>query len=136
MIGCDVNNMSATTLSILSNPEVIAINQDSLGIQGRKVAYASSKLSNTSTNVVISNCSTNIDRKRFQWKYNHVDGSIRSEYNGQCLSIENCTSSHDINIIVSDCQINNTQGLCFGKNQQWIVGHYQQDISSQLNNLW
>ncbi|MCH98010.1 putative alpha-galactosidase/alpha-N-acetylgalactosaminidase, partial [Trifolium medium] len=37
LIGCDVRNMTAETLEILTNKEVIAINQDSLGVQGRKV---------------------------------------------------------------------------------------------------
>ncbi|XP_027907561.1 uncharacterized protein LOC114166882 [Vigna unguiculata] len=37
LIGCDVRNLTAETLEILSNQEVIAINQDSLGVQGRKV---------------------------------------------------------------------------------------------------
>ncbi|KAI5405250.1 Alpha-galactosidase 3 [Lathyrus oleraceus] len=40
LIGCDVRNMTAETLEILSNKEVIAINQDSLGVQGRKVQVA------------------------------------------------------------------------------------------------
>ncbi|KAF5201564.1 Alpha-galactosidase [Thalictrum thalictroides] len=37
LIGCDVRNMTAETMKILSNGEVIAVNQDPLGIQGRKV---------------------------------------------------------------------------------------------------
>ncbi|EPS61200.1 glycosyl hydrolase family-like protein, partial [Genlisea aurea] len=37
LIGCDVRNMSPETFEILSNEEVIAVNQDSLGVQGRKV---------------------------------------------------------------------------------------------------
>ncbi|KAI5670392.1 hypothetical protein M9H77_10756 [Catharanthus roseus] len=37
LIGCDVRNMTAETFAILSNPEVIAVNQDPLGVQGRKV---------------------------------------------------------------------------------------------------
>ncbi|PPE01060.1 hypothetical protein GOBAR_DD01911 [Gossypium barbadense] len=37
LIGCDVRNMTAETLEILSNKEVISVNQDSLGVQGRKV---------------------------------------------------------------------------------------------------
>ncbi|KAL3650338.1 Alpha-galactosidase 3 [Castilleja foliolosa] len=40
LIGCDVRNMTAETMEILSNEEVIAVNQDPLGVQGRKV-YAS-----------------------------------------------------------------------------------------------
>ncbi|XP_010252089.1 PREDICTED: alpha-galactosidase 3 isoform X1 [Nelumbo nucifera] len=42
LIGCDVRNMTAETLEILSNKEVIAVNQDPLGVQGRKV-YAEGK---------------------------------------------------------------------------------------------
>lgn len=37
LIGCDVRNMTAETLEILSNKEIITVNQDSLGVQGRKV---------------------------------------------------------------------------------------------------
>lgn len=37
LIGCDVRNMTAETLELLSNAEVIAVNQDSLGVQGRRV---------------------------------------------------------------------------------------------------
>ncbi|KAG9455189.1 hypothetical protein H6P81_008093 [Aristolochia fimbriata] len=38
LIGCDVRNMSVETLEILSNKEVISVNQDVLGVQGRKVS--------------------------------------------------------------------------------------------------
>ncbi|GLJ14357.1 hypothetical protein SUGI_0231940 [Cryptomeria japonica] len=37
LVGCDVRNMTKETFEIISNEEVIAINQDTLGIQGRKV---------------------------------------------------------------------------------------------------
>ncbi|CAA0834481.1 Alpha-galactosidase 3 [Striga hermonthica] len=37
IIGCDVRNITSETLEILSNEEVIAVNQDPLGVQGRKV---------------------------------------------------------------------------------------------------
>jgi alpha-galactosidase len=37
LIGCDVRNISQQTLEILTNSEVIAINQDPLGIQGTKI---------------------------------------------------------------------------------------------------
>ncbi|CAL4917321.1 unnamed protein product [Urochloa decumbens] len=36
LIGCDVRSMSQQTKDILSNSEVIAVNQDSLGVQGKK----------------------------------------------------------------------------------------------------
>ncbi|KAI5083021.1 hypothetical protein GOP47_0002764 [Adiantum capillus-veneris] len=37
LIGCDITNMDGDTLEILSNKEVIAVNQDPLGVQGKKV---------------------------------------------------------------------------------------------------
>ncbi|KAL3653398.1 Alpha-galactosidase 3 [Castilleja foliolosa] len=37
IIGCDVRNITSETLELLSNEEVIAVNQDPLGVQGRRV---------------------------------------------------------------------------------------------------
>ncbi|XP_031477911.1 alpha-galactosidase-like isoform X2 [Nymphaea colorata] len=37
LIGCDLRSMSNETLGLLNNKEVIAINQDKLGVQGKKV---------------------------------------------------------------------------------------------------
>lgn len=37
IIGCDLRSMDQTTHEILSNKEVIAVNQDKLGVQGKKV---------------------------------------------------------------------------------------------------
>ncbi|KAJ0094653.1 hypothetical protein Patl1_14946 [Pistacia atlantica] len=37
LLGCDVRNLSNETLQIISNEEVIAINQDPLGVQAKKV---------------------------------------------------------------------------------------------------
>ncbi|XP_071734700.1 alpha-galactosidase-like [Rutidosis leptorrhynchoides] len=37
LVGCDVRSMSKETYAILSNKEVIAVNQDKLGVQGKKV---------------------------------------------------------------------------------------------------
>ncbi|XP_054785125.1 alpha-galactosidase-like [Prosopis cineraria] len=37
LIGCDVRAMDNTTFELLTNKEVIAVNQDSLGVQGKKV---------------------------------------------------------------------------------------------------
>ncbi|KAH9289902.1 hypothetical protein KI387_034019, partial [Taxus chinensis] len=38
LIGCDIRSTSSETLEILSNEEVINVNQDSLGTQGKKVS--------------------------------------------------------------------------------------------------
>ncbi|KAL2330529.1 hypothetical protein Fmac_018110 [Flemingia macrophylla] len=37
LLGCDVRNMTKETMEIVANKEVIAVNQDSLGVQGKKV---------------------------------------------------------------------------------------------------
>ena len=37
LIGCDVTNITNETLGILTNAEVIALNQDALGVQGHRV---------------------------------------------------------------------------------------------------
>jgi len=37
LIGCDITKMSTDTFNILTAPEVIAVNQDALGVQGHKV---------------------------------------------------------------------------------------------------
>ncbi|GKU98531.1 hypothetical protein SLEP1_g11524 [Rubroshorea leprosula] len=37
LIGCDIRSASRETLKILGNKEVIDVNQDSLGVQGRKI---------------------------------------------------------------------------------------------------
>ncbi|KAF4361105.1 hypothetical protein F8388_021053 [Cannabis sativa] len=37
LIGCDVRNMTKDTMEIIANKEVIAVNQDSLGVQAKKV---------------------------------------------------------------------------------------------------
>jgi len=41
LIGCDIRNMSKDTLNILTNSEVIAVNQDPLGKQGHRVNLTS-----------------------------------------------------------------------------------------------
>ncbi|KAL8457270.1 hypothetical protein ACS0TY_035207 [Phlomoides rotata] len=37
LIGCDIRSLDAVTRALLSNHEVIAVNQDKLGIQGKKI---------------------------------------------------------------------------------------------------
>jgi hypothetical protein len=139
LIGCDVSKMSNTTLAILTNPEVIAINQDPLGAQGKKVASQSSQSPNVSSDVGTNYClssTSNIEPKRFQWTYNVQDKSIRSALNGKCLTIENCSTAEITNIVLSECRINDPQAQCQGKNQQWIFNTTDQTITSPMNRKW
>jgi hypothetical protein len=56
IIGCDVEKMSPATLATLTNPEVIAVNQDPLGVQGKKVAFQFSQLPDEPGQVVVADC--------------------------------------------------------------------------------
>eukprot|EP01113_Clastostelium_recurvatum_P046638 TRINITY_DN8202_c0_g1_i3.p1 TRINITY_DN8202_c0_g1~~TRINITY_DN8202_c0_g1_i3.p1 ORF type:complete len:568 (+),score=132.79 TRINITY_DN8202_c0_g1_i3:158-1861(+) len=53
-IGCDVRVMTPATFATLSNKEVIDVNQDSLGVQGRRVASSISKAARDARNTIIA----------------------------------------------------------------------------------
>ena len=139
IIGCDVTKMSAATLSTLTNPEVIAVNQDPLGIQGKKVAFASSISPNATAEVNVVDCSLSSSRtepRLRQWTYNSQDGSIRSVADGRCLTIDRCDTREAANIVLSACHINDPQAPCQGKNQQWRINSTTQSIVSKMNGKW
>lgn len=73
LIGCDVNNMTKETMEILGNKEVIAVNQDKLGIQAKKVRMLgdlevwAGPLSNYRAVVLLVNRSTRRDSITAHW---------------------------------------------------------------------
>ncbi|XP_065007619.1 alpha-galactosidase 1-like [Musa acuminata AAA Group] len=73
IIGCDVRSMTKETLAILGNEEVIAVNQDPLGVQAKKVRmYGDSEvwagpLSGYRTVVVLLNRSPEFRTITAQW---------------------------------------------------------------------
>jgi hypothetical protein len=137
LIGCDVTNMSAATLATLTNPEVIAVNQDPLGVQGKRVAYEPAPMPDEATGVIVANLSLpGFDPRRYQWIFNPQDGSIRSIFTGRCVAIERCGSNDNSHIILEDCQIGDSKAQCQGKNQQWVNNATNQTFASQLNGKW
>lgn len=139
LIGCDVTKMSDATLATLTNPEVIAVNQDPLGVQGKKVASAMSQLSDASSEIVADDCSVpswKSDSKHLEWIYNTQDGTIRSAVNDRCLSIDSCSSAEAANVVLTKCHIDDPQAQCEGKHQQWTIDASSQSIVSQLNGKW
>jgi len=139
LIGCDVTNITNSTISILTNPEVIAVNQDPLGVQGKKVAFATSQVSYGTTEVVAVNCSlpsSTVESKRLQWVYNDQDKTIRSVFDGQCLSILNCDMSPGAAVIARECHLNDSKAQCQGKNQQWTINSTSQTVVSDFNGHW
>jgi hypothetical protein len=139
LIGCDVTKMRPATLATLTNPEVIAVNQDPLGVQGKKVAFASSQLPNAATEILVTNCSlssSQIQPKRRQWTYNSQDGTIQSALNGYCLSINNCSETNGTVVVLNECHVTDPQAPCQGRNQQWTNTAMDETIISQMNGKW
>jgi hypothetical protein len=137
LIGCDVTKMSAATLATLTNPEAIAVNQDPLGVQGKRVAVTPSPTPDAASGIMVADLSLpGFDPKRYQWTYNAQDGSIRSVFTGRCVSIDRCGSNEGSDIILDDCRIGDPKAQCQGKNQQWINNATNQTFASQLNGKW
>ena len=139
LIGCDVSKMSNDTLNILTNKEVIAVSQDKLGVQGKKVAFRTSQSPNATAYMIIANYSAStpgVNPKQFQWAFNAQDGSIRSAFNDFCLSIPDCNTGDAVGTMVLPCEINDPQAKCQGKNQQWTYDATAQTIVSKLDGKW
>lgn len=88
LVGCDVTTMSEETREIILNKEVIAVNQDNLGIQGVKVSSREINTTNDEDNVygepgplTTVPCS---DLSRGQRWIISEDGSIRNGH-GLCV---------------------------------------------------
>lgn len=125
IIGGDVTNMSQEILNIYLNTEVIAINQDPLGIQGKKIKVFPSKIENSSNRVFLTDCSSlDVIQQTQQWIFNANDKTIQSLFDKQCLTIDQSYSNQFRTIPCS----NNDQ------NQQWMFNSKQQILISQLNN--
>lgn len=94
LIGADITRMDADTREILMNKEVIDVNQDVLGVQGRLLhSYPSKDQSKAS--VFIRKC---IKAPEQMWRF-ETDGLIRNHHTGNCLSVK------DENFIyVDDCK--------------------------------
>ena len=133
LIGCDVTTMSQEIKDILTNPEVIAVNQDILGIQGRKIKSTKLPLPDDyipileSSELIIAECNGGIEQK---W-YIGEDGSIKNNNNDKfCLDIPNCVE-FDVKVKTYGCHIDE-KGYCSdSKNQMW--NYVDKHIISQMN---
>ena len=139
LVGCDVTKMSTETLSILTNHEVIAVNQDPLGVQGRKIVSSISRLPNIPIDVTIQDCPltpSGLASHNIKWGYHRDDGTIRSALNGNCLAIKNCDPTNGTVLVLTECQVNSTQSPCHGTNQQWITTDMDDTVISEMNGQW
>ena len=89
LIGCDVTKMSQDTWDILTNKEVIAVNQDKLGEQGRKIKITNLTMPNDyesrleESNLELVECNGNKEQK---W-YIKEDGSITNNNENLCMKV-------------------------------------------------
>lgn len=115
LIGCDITNMTADTMAILADEEVIALNQDTLGVQGKRIfstgaatvnrfeeratkiqrmKFEGSRVREASplaTNVVTQYC--NAAATEQEWSLNPGTGQLQSSaYLSLCLDIDYCAN--------------------------------------------
>ena len=133
LIGCDITNMTDEIRGILTNPEVISINQDSLGKQGYKIKYeqveipADFKYTLFPTEVIVGECT---GREEQKW-YINEDGSIRNNNEDLCLEIPNCDSTIT-QMRTNQCHIGDKNKCGKSKNQEWVYNNSTKTISSKL----
>ena len=132
LIGCDITKMTNDIKNILTNPEVIAINQDPLGQQGHKIKRSEVTLPEgyqptlSNSRLEIIDCDGKINQK---W-YINEDGSIRNNNQNLCINIPNC-STNDITVETYTCHIGGT-GCEDSRNQQWSYAPVEKKIRSKM----
>ena len=134
IIGCDITTMTEDIKQILTNSEVIAINQDPLGEQGHKIKKTFLPLPDDYEPVLyeseleITNCSGIVEQK---W-YINSDGSIQNNNESLCMEIPNCVD-YDTKVKTSWCHLRDKSYCSESKNQQWIYNSTTKQIKSQMD---
>jgi hypothetical protein len=109
LISADVSTMEEEFLDILLNEEVLAINQDRLGAQARKI------IGPQGTNQLhLNNCSK--DDPYQQWVFNS-SGAVWNSKSNQCLTVQDCSSSSGAAVITYPCFPKGN--ACHYGNQMW-----------------
>ena len=132
LIGCDITTMTDDIKNILTNPEVIAVNQDSLGEQGHKIKRTEVLLPEgyeptlRNSRLEVTDCNGKINQK---W-YINEDGSIRNNNESFCIDIPNC-AINDIIVETYGCHIGGG-GCQESKNQEWDYDPVEKKIKSRM----
>lgn len=138
LIGCDITKLTPEIKDILMNPEVIAVNQDKLGIQGHKIKstqyytkprtkfmnFFDFNQENKEEYVVVNKCEGKLGQK---WTIME-DGSIRNQESGLCLTIPDC-KKEQADLMVQECHIGDQERCEKSKNQEWDMKDDGQIIS-------
>ena len=133
LIGCDITNMSDDIKNILTNKEVIEINQDQLGEQGHKIKRIPIQLPNDIepnlfvSDLEIADCNGTNGQK---W-YINSDNSIRNNNDNLCIEIPGCVD-YDTKVRTMDCHIHDKSYCSNSLNQEW---YYDNETSQIISNF-
>ena len=134
IIGCDITKMDNKTKEILSNTEVIAINQDKLGIQGRKIKIKNITLPDgyeptlNESELEVVDCNGKNEQK---W-YIGDDLSIKNNNKNLCMEIPNCVN-FDTKVKTKSCHIGDKSYCSESKNQMWVYSPENKTIHSYMD---
>ena len=134
IIGCDITKMDNKTKEILSNTEVIAVNQDKLGIQGRKIKVKNITLPDgyepilNESELEVVDCNGNNEQK---W-YIGEDLSIKNNNQDLCMEIPNCVN-FDTKVKTKSCHIGDKSYCSESKNQMWVYSLENKTIHSSMD---
>ena len=132
IIGCDITQMSNDIKNILTNSEVIAINQDKLGEQGHKIKRTYVELPDGfdpalfESELEITNCN---GKKEQKWYINNKDGSIKNNNEEFCIEIPNCVT-YDTKMRTDVCHLKDKSYCSNSTNQEWIYDNETLQIRS------
>ena len=118
LVGCDITSMREDIKQILTNPEVIAINQDKLGQQGHKIKKTELLFPNdqeiplTDSQLIVTDCNGKDSQK---WFVND-DGTIRNNNLSLCIDIPYCYLTDSL-ISTFSCHVGS--GCANGTNELW-----------------
>jgi len=134
IIGCDITKLDDKTKEILANTEVIAINQDKLGKQGRKIKSTNITLPDdyeptlTESELEIVDCNGKNEQK---W-YIGEDLSIKNNNKDLCMEIPNCVD-FDTKVKTKACHIGDKSYCSESKNQMWVYSSENKTIHSSMD---
>ena len=134
LIGCDLREMSEDIKNILTNKEIIEVNQDPLGEQGHKIKTIPIQLTDDIepnlfvSELEIGECN---GTKRQKW-YLNSDNSIRNNNQNLCMEIPGCVDN-DTKVKTMDCHIHDKSYCSNSLNQEWYHDNETFQIISNLD---
>jgi len=124
ILGNDLRNMAGHTLEVLTNKEVIAVNQDKLGKQGMRIVHSMSTNSSVFSNLLFSDdCKPGLTSQ--QWVYNKSDRTIKSKHVsdycvGRYVPTWGCDQSPELG---GQLYFQNCGKLCNGYTQTFTIAN-------------